>query len=328
VAAVSLFGFLLAFEDSTFSWGTIKPPALRVIVEPNATMAFLGDAITAAKHSVLVEMYELADASIESELAARANAHVTVQVLLDRYGDGGSVNHPAFAWLAAHHVSVRWANAGYVFHEKAVVIDGATAFVGTGNLESKYYATTRDFWVIDTTAADVAAIASTFRADWTGAAPGPGHRSKDLVWSPGAEGTVLKLIGAAHHSISLESEELDADKVVDALSAAARRGVAVHVTMTYSSSWVWAFKELVTAGAKVHLDYGETPLYIHAKALCVDCTLGHRPSGTVLVGSQNLGTSSLEYNRELSIETSTPSVIAAIDSVLRSDFANASPYTG
>lgn len=305
-----------------------KHPALRVIVEPGATSRFLDRAISGARHSVIVEMYELADPTIEAELAGRSAAHVSVEVLLDRYGDGGEVNAAAHKWLGDHDVAVRWANAGSVFHEKAVVVDGSTAYVGTGNLEAKYYATTRDFWVVDTQHADVAAIVATFRADWTGAAPAPAPAGKDLVWSPGATATFLARIDGARHSISLESEELSSDRVVDALSAAARRHVAVHVTMTYSSSYAWAFKQLVAAGAKVHLDYGETPLYIHAKVLCVDCVLGSHPTGTVIVGSQNLGTSSLKYNRELSIQTSVPSVVAALDTVLRADFAAATPYAG
>lgn len=291
-------------------------------------MSFLAHAIDGARHSVLVEMYELADGTIEADLAARAKAHVTVEVLLDRDYDAGSVNQPAYGWLKAHGVAVRWANAGAIFHEKAIVVDGSTAYVGTGNLEAKYYATTRDFWLVDAARADVAAVRATFDRDWTGSPPTTAPAGKDLVWSPGAEPTFLRLIASAHHSIALESEELSAEKVVDALCAAARRGVAVEVTMTYSSSYAWAFDELVAAGARVHLDHGETPLYIHAKALCIDCTVGPRVTGTVIVGSQNLGTSSLTYNRELSIETKMPSVVAVIDSVLRTDFASAKPWTG
>lgn len=305
---------------------TAKRPQLHVVVEPSATLQFLSRAILGAKHSVLVEMYELADPAIEADLVARAADHVAVRVLLDRHGDGAYVNAATYASLLADHVAVRWADSRYEFHEKVVVVDAHTAFVGTGNLVSRYLPTTRDFWVIDVNHADVVAISRAFRSDWSGAAPSRASSGKDLVWSPGAESRFLSLINRAHHSISIESEELSSTAVINALCAAARRHVAVRVTMTYSASWVPAFKKLVGAGASVHVDHGEAPLYIHAKALCVDCTVGAHPSGTVIVGSQNLGTSSLVYNREVSIETSVPSVIASVDSVLRSDFAAAAPY--
>ena len=295
------------------------------MVEPAAGYGFLDHAVTAAHHQVLVELYELADATMEADLAAAVQRHVTVQVLLDKDYNAGYVNQPAFAFLTAHHVAVHWTEATHIFHEKAFVVD-ATAYVGTGNLEAKYYATTRDFWVVDTQQPDVAAVTATFRHDWPGAAPAPGAKGTDLVWSPGAEPMVLALIARAHHTISLESEELSAKGVISALVAAVHRHVVVHVTMTYSSEWRSAFDTLVAAGVQVHVDHGETPIYVHAKALCVDCTTGTHPTGQVLVGSQNLAPYSLTRNRELSIETAAPSVISPVAMTLAKDFAAAPPY--
>ena len=301
-------------------------PAFRVVVEPAAGYGFLDRAIAGARHAVLVEMYELADPAIEDALIGAARRHVAVEVLLDQAYSGSTVNQPAYARLLAHHVAVRWAYPGAIFHEKAIVVDAATAYVGSGNLTAKYYATTRDFWVLDTQHADVAAIGAVFRTDWQRGPPTSGPRGADLVWSPNAEPTFLSLIGHAHRSITLESEELSDTYVVNALVAAARRHVAVHVTMTYSSAWRAAFDELVAAGAKVHVDRGEHPIYVHAKALCIDCATGAHASGTIVVGSQNLSYSSLAFNRELSIRTTAHAVVAPIDAVLRADFLAASPY--
>lgn len=326
VVAAALVAGLLVATPCVATGQPRSGSRFQVFVEPNRTLAFLDAAVLHAQHSILVELYELADPTIESDLAQRVQHHVSVRVLLDRDYDAGAVNAPAVAWLRARGVAVRWTNPGWIFHEKAVVIDGKTAYVGTGNLESRYYATTRDFWVLDTFPADVKAIATTFGSDWTGAAPSPAGSGDDLVWSPDAEQAVLGLVASARHSIVLETEELSSTAVVDALAAAAERGVAVHVVMTADSSEDWAYDELVHAGAAVRLDHGETPLYIHAKALCVDCTTGPRGTGTILVGSQNLSTTSLRYNRELSIKTKARSVVSAIDAVLREDFAAASPY--
>jgi cardiolipin synthase A/B len=320
---------MLTLAGTTAS-GAAAPRAVRwrVMVEPAAGYGFLDHAVAAARHSVLVEMYELADPVFEDTLVADVHRHVHVQVLLDEDYDAGSVNQPAFALLTARHVAVRWANRAYLFHEKAVVVDGAVAYVGTGNLTAQYYATTRDFWVVDVQHADIDAVATTFRTDWGGAAPAPGPRGADLVWSPGAEATFLSLIDRAHHTISIESEELSDAYVLSALAAAARRHVVVHVTMTYSTAWRSAFDQLVAAGVQVHVDHGEHPIYIHAKALCVDCTTGPHATGSLLVGSQNLSYTSLAFNRELSLGTSAAALVSPIDTVLRADFSAASPYTG
>ena len=322
--AALLAATVLAASPSALA-SAAATPKLKVVTEPAAGYGFLDRAVAGARHTVLVEMYELADATFEADLIAAASRHVAVQVLLDKDYDAGDVNQPAFAELSAHHVAVRWADASYIFHEKAVVVDGATAYVGTGNLTSEYYATTRDFWVVDTQHADVVAIAAVLHADWPGGPPAAGGHGADLVWSPGAQSAVVALINRARHSISLESEELSSKPVVAALVAAAHRHVVVHVTMTYDSSWRTEFAELLAAGAKVHVDHGESPVYIHAKALCVDCATPH-VVGVVLVGSQNLSDYSLTRNRELSIETSAGSVVGPIDAILASDFAAASPY--
>lgn len=299
-----------------------RASGLRVLVEPTAGFGFLASAIEGAKHRVLMEMYELDDPRIEAALEATASAHVVVEVLLDEAYAGRSENAAAVRALRAGHVDVRWANAGTIFHEKAVVVD-ATAYVGTANLTAQDYATTRDFWVVDRQPADVAAIVAAFDSDWRGGPPRPAPTGADLVWSPGALPVVLSLISSARHTIVLETEELSSTAVVDALVAAARRHVLVELTMTYSSQWQWAFTDLLKAHAHVHVDYGESPVYIHAKALCVDCTGGAHATGVVLVGSQNLATASLVWNRELSVRTSDSSVVGPIAAQLHADYAAA-----
>ena len=226
-----------------------------------------------AKHTVLVEMYELADPSFLSELYAARSRHVTVQVLLDKDYDAGSGTRlrtrrsSRTTWRCTGPTRARSTT-----RRRSSWTRRPTS--GPGNLTAEYYATTRDFWIVDTQPADVAAIAATFHTDWRGAPPTTGPRGVDLVWSPDAEPTFLAAIAHAHHTIALETEELSDSYVVDALVAAARRHVAVHVTMTDSSEWHAAFNQLVAAGAVVHVDHGEHPVYVHAKALCVDCTHG------------------------------------------------------
>jgi hypothetical protein len=59
-------------------------------------------------------------------------------------------------------------------------------------------------------------------------------------------------------------------------------------------------------------------IYIHAKVICADCSTR---AGTVFIGSENFSTSSLSYNRELGVITTSLPAIQAVRSAVSSDFA-------
>jgi cardiolipin synthase A/B len=293
-----------------------------VWTEPEAGYGFLTTAIDQAQHSIDLSMYELSDASMEEALIGRARSRVDVEVLLDAAYSGASVNAAAAALLAKGGVHVRWAPTGQIFHAKYVLIDAHTAFIGTGNLVASDYSTTRDFWVADDSAHDVAAIAATFGADFAGHDTS-GVAAGGLVWSPGSTSALVELISSAKASLLVENEEMDSSAIEAALVAASGRGVDVEVAMTRDSSWTAALDKLASAGVHVR-DLGSSQLYIHAKVICADCTSS---SGTVFIGSENFSTSSLSYNRELGLVTSTLAAIRAVRTAVTADFANGSPVT-
>jgi cardiolipin synthase A/B len=280
--------------------------------------------IMGARSSVDLTMYELADPVAESDLAADAARGVDVRVILDQNLEKAA-NAAAYAYLAAHGVHVRWGPAGTTYHQKTLIVDGTTSVIMTLNLVTGDYAGTRDFAVIDTNRADVAAIIATFDADFAGRAISPPDGA-DLVWSPtNAEASVLSVIGGATHSLTIEDEEMDDPAVTDALAAAARRGVDVKIIMTADPEWDPAFAELAEAGVHVRLYPDDSSaLYIHAKAIVADAGL---PGQQVLVGSQNFSVASLDYNRELGVLTSNPAVVTVIASTLAADYAGAVPYS-
>jgi len=260
--------------------------------------------INGAKHSVDLTMFELRDPTAEADLAADAARGVNVRVLLDRHLEK-SRNTSAYDYLSSHRVHVRWAPSGTTYHQKTLTVDGAASVVMTLNLVASDYPGTRDFAVIDTGRADVAAIVATFNADFAGRAITPSDGA-DLVWSPtNAKASVLS--------------------VTAALAAAARRGVHVTITMTADSEWDPAFTELARAGAHIRLYRdSSSALYIHAKAIVADAG---RSGQRVLVGSQNFSVASLGYNRELGILTSNPRIVAAIAATLARDYAGAASYS-
>jgi phosphatidylserine/phosphatidylglycerophosphate/cardiolipin synthase-like enzyme len=275
-------------------------------------------------------MYELVDPLAESDLAADAARGVKVRVVLDRNREESS-NMAAYEYLSAHGVKVHWAPVSYdATHEKAVVVDAGypdeRALIMTLNLTARYYATTRDFAVMDHAPSDVAAIESVFDADFSGDQSARTPPGLDLVWSPGSEQALLALIGSARRSLDVENEEMANGQVVAALSAAARSGVVTRVTMTYDSDYSSELSELVAAGVGVHV-YPSTSsvLYIHAKVIIVDAGSSTEKA---FVGSENFSTASMGYNRELGIIITDHAVVDELAKVLSRDHAGAPAYKG
>jgi cardiolipin synthase A/B len=301
-----------------------RDASLRVLVEPQAGIRPIYRLITAARSTVELTMYELADPRAEADLARDAARGVNVRVILDQHLER-SRNLGAYNYLAAHGVHVRWGPAGTTYHQKTLTVDGATSVIMTLNLVAEDYPSTRDFAVIDTRRADVAAIVATFNADFAGRAITPPDGT-DLVWSPtNAQGSVLSVIHGASHTLAVEDEEMDDPAVTAALTAAARRGVDVRITMTANPEWDQAFTELARAGVHIRLYPNDSSaLYIHAKAIIADAGL---PGRRALVGSQNFSVASLDYNRELGVLTRDPAVVATVSTTLARDYAGAATYS-
>jgi phosphatidylserine/phosphatidylglycerophosphate/cardiolipin synthase-like enzyme len=298
---------------------------LRVLVEPAAGVGAIDKLITGARSSVDLTMYELRDTTAEDDLAADAKRGVDVRVILDQNLEK-SRNTATYDFLSAHRVHVTWADSGVTYHQKTLTVDGKTSVIMTLNMVSEDYAGTRDFAVIDTRAADVDAIVTTFNADFAHRSIAPPDGA-DLVWSPtNSQASILAVINGAKHTLSVENEEMDDPTITSALVAAARRGVDVKVIMTAESEWDSAFSQLTSAGVHVRL-YADSDnvLYIHAKAVVADAD---RPDQDVFVGSENFSKASLRYNRELGLRTTNSAVISTISATLASDYAGATPYSG
>ena len=252
----------VAVESASVRRSSSPTASLRLLIEPASGIGPIYKLITGARHSVDLTMYELADPTAEADLAADAARGVNVRVLLDRHLEK-SANTGAYNYLSAHRVHVRWAPAGTTYHQKTLTVDDATSVIMTLNFVARDYPGTRDFAVIDTGRADVAAIVATFNADFAGRAITPPDGA-DLVWSPtNAKASVLSVIDGAKHTLAVEDEEMDDPAVTAALAAAARRGVHVTITMTADSEWDQAFAELARAGAHIRLypDAGQRPVH-------------------------------------------------------------------
>jgi cardiolipin synthase A/B len=296
----------------------------QLIQEPDAGYSAIIGLISGASRSVRITMYELTDPDAVDALIDAHRRGVATKVILDAAFHGHETNDEAFQELGDAGVDVKWAPNGVIYHQKTITVDDTTAAVGTGNLTPQYYSTSRDAWVLDTNPTDVAAIAATFDTDYTTAPSGRAPAATpapNLIWSPTARASFLQHIDRAGHSVDVTSDEFKDRAVLSALDKAARRGVQCRIVLTDNPAWANAVAEVSAAGCSVHLfPATKTALYMHEKILLTDNT-------ALIIGSQNLTTTSLLENRELSLALDTaiaPNLFAAVESTFDADYAAAS----
>ncbi len=298
--------------------GAATTTNVTIIVEPSDNASALIAAIRAATRSVHMTMYILTNTSVINALIAQKNAGHEVQVVLNQTFPGGAgSNQAAFTQLQTAGVAVHWAPANFTLtHEKAVMIDGATAWIMTMNLANSSPSSNREYLAVDRDPEDVAQAEAIFAADFAGTAWTPS--GKLLVAPVNARASLVALIRSATATIDVEAEELSDSYVVNALAAAGDSGVRVQIVMcdnAPSPSQATAVANLKLHN--VHLVSVATP-YIHAKSIAVDGKVAY-------VGSENFTTSSLLYNRELGVLVSAPAEVQKVVTTTRADFARGTP---
>jgi phosphatidylserine/phosphatidylglycerophosphate/cardiolipin synthase-like enzyme len=295
-----------------------------LLVFPDQSHSAVYDFINSAKTSVDVTIYELRDTTAVNDLVAREKAGVKVRVILD--GAHTSVNSSAFSKLQAAGAGVTYSSTAFVYtHQKTLTVDGAKSLILTGNLDSTYYSDDRDYGVFDSDAADTAAIEKVFNADFAKTSI-TAPDGDNLVWSPTDSQTrLLALINGAQHSLDIEQLEFSDTAVVNAIVAAANRGVAVRVVGMDPSSYTSEFDKVVAAGGKVVTYSSTTGLYVHAKAIVAD---NGTSTAKAFAGSENLSDNSLNHNRELGLIVGDSGVVSGVESTISTDFAGGTKFTG
>ncbi|MEA2746337.1 MAG: cardiolipin synthase [Myxococcales bacterium] len=290
------------------------PDTVTITVEPTDNAQVVLSAIQAAKKSVHLTMYLMNDKRFINALIAQHKAGLDVKVILNKtFPMGAGTNTATFNTLQTAGVSVAWSNPAFTLtHEKCVVIDGASAWIMTMNLETTS-SQNREFLALDTDPGDVKEADAMFAADF---AATPYVPSGFLLIAPiNARDGILQLIQAAKKSVDLEGEELSDYKIVNALAAAQMAGVKVRVVVadnTPAMSQATAITQLKAAGVSV---VKVSNPYIHAKAVVAD-------GAQAYVGSENFTTGSLQYNRELGLVTTNPPAVTTVGQTIAKDFAS------
>ena len=295
-----------------------------LVTEPDNGLTAIYNLITSAQKSVDMTMYELTDVTVTDALAKAAANGLTVRVILDQNSEK-TANTPAYNYLEQNKVAVHWANPAYaVTHQKTITVDQSTSAIMTLNLTPNYYSTSRDFAVITNNAADVAAIETTFSADFTNAAITP-PTGENLVWSPtNSLNAIETLINGATQSLLISQEEFNEAAIESALLAALKRGVSVTLVQEdIEGAYTATLNSLKSAGAKIAVYTSNKGYYIHAKTVLADYgTAGAK----LFLGSENFSTPSLTENRELGLIFSDAACMTGVYTAISKDFTNGTPF--
>ncbi|MGA2351305.1 MAG: phospholipase D-like domain-containing protein [Terracidiphilus sp.] len=295
-----------------------------LISEPDQGLAPIYNLLSSAKKSIDITMYELSDTTVTSMLAKAVASGVAVRVILDQNNERAN-NTPAYDYLEANKIAVHWANPVYLCtHQKTITVDQSTSAIMTLNFTPQDYATTRDFAVITTNAADVAAIETTFNADFTNTAI-VAPTGDNLVWSPtNSRPALLALINGATQTLLIAQEEFDDTGIQTAVEAALKRGVAVTLVQeNLGGKYSPVLNVLKTAGAQIAIFSSKTGYYIHAKTFLADYGTAQ---ARLFVGSENISTDSLDKNRELGLIFSDPVCMAGLEAALTADYNQGTKY--
>jgi phosphatidylserine/phosphatidylglycerophosphate/cardiolipin synthase-like enzyme len=145
------------------------------------------------------------------------------------------------------------------------------------------------------------------------------------VWSPTNSGSaLLGLINGATKTLLISQEEFGDEKLVVAVVAALKRGVAVSLVQeNMSDQYSATLTTMKTAGAKIATYSSTTGRYIHAKTVLADYGTAN---AKLFVGSENFTTDSLADNRELGLIFSDPGCMAGVSSAITADFEGGTPF--
>jgi cardiolipin synthase A/B len=294
------------------------PVTYTLLTEPDQGLQSIYTLLSSAKKSIDMTMYELSDTTVTGLLTTAAANGLAVRVILDQNNEKAN-NATAYNTLAPVKVAVHWANPTYTCtHQKTITIDAATSAIMTLNLTPEDYSTTRDFAVITNDTADVAAIETTFDADFISASITP-PTGDNLVWSPtNSRAALTTLIEGATKSLLIAQEEFGDTGIQTLVEAALRRGVAVTLVQeNLNGDYSSVLNSLKAAGAVIAIFSSKTGYYIHAKTFLADYGT---PQASLFVGSENITTDSLNKNRELGLIFNDPGCMTGVYTAVTADY--------
>ena len=140
-----------------------------LLVAPDNAQTQLVALAKSAKKTIDVEGEELSDSQFVTALANAQKAGATVRVVLSNATPSSAQNN-AVSQLKTAGVKVVQLATPYV-HAKAMVVDGARAYVGSANFTSASFNQNRELGIITGDALVLGKVSPTIAADFTAGAP-------------------------------------------------------------------------------------------------------------------------------------------------------------
>ena len=296
--------------------------ARKLIVMPDDTIEPILTAIGAAAKSLRIKMFSVSDRRVLSALVKAHRRKVKTRVLLNPARHSGEIqNRGARTVLLDAGIDVLDTNPAFaVTHEKSMVVDDATAFIGSLNWDPDNFEETREFAVISNDPDEVVEVTDCLEADWS-RQPFEPRRPSNLIWCPdGGRDRIAQFIDQTKHALFVQNERYQDAIIVEHLVRAKLRGVKVHV-MTRPSHSLRARKLVEGIGdLRIMRDVGigihkMKHLKLHAKVLLAD-------NSRAVIGSINLTSSSFDERRELAIHLEDPDVVRRLVQVVHDDWQN------
>jgi phosphatidylserine/phosphatidylglycerophosphate/cardiolipin synthase-like enzyme len=202
-------------------------------------------------------------------------------------------------------------------HAKYIVVDGAVGIITNQNLTFSSFESNREVGVITTDAEVVRSLSDIFEADWSGE---PLYDIADrLVVSPeNSRASLVDLLASAEGSIRLYVEVIRDDEIVSGLNDAVSRGVEVRLIVNAPDDDLdfEVLGALAQGGVEVRV---ADHIYVHAKALLID-------NDIALIGSHNPTSTSIDNNREVSLEVTDPVAIERVRAIFDYDWLLSAPW--
>lgn len=296
--------------------------AYRLHIGPDNAEAPILSAIKGAQKTIDLSVYLLSNERVIAALTEAAGRGIVTRVILERNpfnpetpDEPLQTNRDSATTLLKGGVRVGWSDPAFRFnHSKYMIVDGAEAFVSTGNFTNSGLTKNRDLIVQVHEPSDVKELVKIYEGDWTHVY----HTTKDpnLVVSPYNSRTKLMgMIAKAKKSVRISMECFGDEYAIQDLIARSQK-LDIQVLLAEPgriSSNADTAKKLMTGKVKVR--YQIAP-FLHAKTIQID-------GQEVYIGSINLTKNSMDGNREIGLLVNDTTINSQMDALWKSDWSKA-----
>lgn len=293
-------------------------------VLPNAGTAAVVRFLDQTTGPLVINNYFLDDPAVLSAIRGDVSRGEKVWVILDPkpYGIGKRLVHREFAEVRATGAYVTTPPSrfvgGYVNDHAKYAVAGKSVLIGTANWSDAAFRKNREYIYVSTDPSLVRAMQKVAMADLrkTPADLGSSLPAK-LVLSPGAAPKIAAMIDQPG-PVMMEAEEVRSDAPVFRALEAKGSDLTLILPRRPSATVRRSASMLVARGVHV-FTMARSTLYMHAKAIV------GREFGWI--GSENISRESLDANREVGVEISSPRDMATLRRTIAGDLRNAVPFS-